>query len=43
MAEEVGEAVAWLAAPSGAWITGQDIVLDGGLSLMAARRDIKEA
>jgi NAD(P)-dependent dehydrogenase (short-subunit alcohol dehydrogenase family) len=43
MAEEVGEAVAWLAASSGAWITGQDIVLDGGLSLMAARRDIKEA
>lgn len=42
-AEEVGEAVAWLAAPSGAWVTGQDIVLDGGLSLMASRRDIKEA
>lgn len=40
--EDVGEAVAWLAAPSGAWVTGQDIVLDGGLSLMAARRDIKE-
>jgi len=41
-AEEVGEAVAWLALPSGGWVTGQDIVLDGGLSLMAARRDIKE-
>jgi NAD(P)-dependent dehydrogenase (short-subunit alcohol dehydrogenase family) len=41
-AEEVGEAVAWLASPAGAWVTGQDIVLDGGLSLMAARRDIKE-
>jgi NAD(P)-dependent dehydrogenase (short-subunit alcohol dehydrogenase family) len=38
--EEVGEAVAWLASRAGAWITGQDIVLDGGLSLMAARRDI---
>ncbi|MCC7282428.1 MAG: SDR family oxidoreductase [Acetobacteraceae bacterium] len=41
-AAEVGEAVAWLASPAGAWVTGQDIVLDGGLSLMAARRDIKE-
>lgn len=41
-AEEIGEAVAWLASPAGAWVTGQDIVLDGGLSLMAARRDIKE-
>jgi NAD(P)-dependent dehydrogenase (short-subunit alcohol dehydrogenase family) len=40
--DEVGEAVAWLAAPEGGWVTGQDIVLDGGLSLMAARRDIKE-
>jgi NAD(P)-dependent dehydrogenase (short-subunit alcohol dehydrogenase family) len=36
--EDVGAAVAWLAAPTGAWVTGQDIVLDGGLSLMAARR-----
>lgn len=42
-AEDVGEAVAWLAAPSGEWVTGQDIILDGGLSLMAARRDIREA
>jgi len=41
-AEEVGEAVAWLASAAGSWVTGQDIVLDGGLSLMAARRDIKE-
>jgi NAD(P)-dependent dehydrogenase (short-subunit alcohol dehydrogenase family) len=39
-AEEVGEAVAWLASRAGEWITGQDIVLDGGLSLMAARRDV---
>jgi NAD(P)-dependent dehydrogenase (short-subunit alcohol dehydrogenase family) len=39
-ADDVGEAVAWLASPAAAWVTGQDIVLDGGLSLMAARRDI---
>jgi 2-keto-3-deoxy-L-fuconate dehydrogenase len=38
---EIGEAIAWLASPAGAWVTGQDIVLDGGLSLMAARRDIR--
>jgi len=38
--EEIGEAIAWLASPAGAWMTGQDVVLDGGLSLLAARRDI---
>lgn len=35
-AEEVGAAIAWLASDRGGWITGQDIRLDGGLSLRAA-------
>ena len=35
-AREVGAMVATLAGPNGEWITGQDIRLDGGLSLRAA-------
>lgn len=35
-AAEVGEMVATLAGPNGGWITGQDIQMDGGLSLRAA-------
>ncbi|MCF3935256.1 SDR family oxidoreductase [Acuticoccus sp. M5D2P5] len=35
-AEEIGAMVATLAGPQGGWITGQDIQLDGGLSLRAA-------
>jgi 3-oxoacyl-[acyl-carrier protein] reductase len=31
--EEVAEAVAWLAGPGGAYVTGQTIIVDGGLSL----------
>ena len=30
---EVAEAVAWLAGPGGAYVTGQTIIVDGGLSL----------
>jgi 3-oxoacyl-[acyl-carrier protein] reductase len=32
---DVGAAVAFLASPDAAWITGQTIVIDGGLSLRA--------
>ncbi|WP_075222646.1 SDR family NAD(P)-dependent oxidoreductase [Acuticoccus yangtzensis] len=35
-AEDVGAMVAYLAGPNGGWITGQDLQLDGGLSLRAA-------
>ncbi|MBJ3777662.1 SDR family NAD(P)-dependent oxidoreductase [Acuticoccus mangrovi] len=35
-AEEIGAMVATLAGPNGEWITGQDVRLDGGLSLRAA-------
>ena len=35
-AEEVGQAVAWLCDDGAGWVTGQDFVMDGGLSLMAA-------
>lgn len=31
--DEVAEAVAWLAGPGGAYVTGQTIIVDGGLSL----------
>lgn len=31
--EEVAEAVAWLAGPGGAYVTGQTIIVDGGMSL----------
>jgi len=31
--EEVAEAVAWLVGPGGAYVTGQTIIVDGGLSL----------
>jgi NAD(P)-dependent dehydrogenase (short-subunit alcohol dehydrogenase family) len=33
---DVGSAVAFLASPDAAWITGQTIVVDGGLSLRAS-------
>ena len=33
--EEVGSAVAYLCSEEASWITGQDFVLDGGLSLAA--------
>ncbi len=35
-ADEVGQAVAWLCSDAAGWITGQDLVMDGGLSLTAA-------
>lgn len=35
-AEEVGQAVAWLCSDQAGWVTGQDLVMDGGLSLTAA-------
>lgn len=35
-AQEVGRAVAWLCSDDAGWVTGQDIVMDGGLSLTAA-------
>jgi 3-oxoacyl-[acyl-carrier protein] reductase len=31
--EEIAEAVAWLAGPGGGYVTGQTIIVDGGLSL----------
>lgn len=31
--EEIAEAVAWLVGPGGAYVTGQTIIVDGGLSL----------
>ncbi len=34
-AEEVGQAVAWLCDDDSGWVTGQDFVMDGGLSLTA--------
>lgn len=34
--EEIGQAVAWLCGEDASWITGQDLVMDGGLSLTAA-------
>ena len=34
-AEEVGQTVAWLCSESASWITGQDLVMDGGLSISA--------
>jgi NAD(P)-dependent dehydrogenase (short-subunit alcohol dehydrogenase family) len=33
--EDIGAAVAFLASPDAAWITGQTIVIDGGISLRA--------
>lgn len=33
--EEIGQAVAWLCSDDAGWITGQDLVMDGGLSLTA--------
>jgi NAD(P)-dependent dehydrogenase (short-subunit alcohol dehydrogenase family) len=35
-AQEVGRAVAWLCSDDAGWVTGQDFVMDGGLSLTAA-------
>ena len=35
-AEEIGAAVAWLCSDDAGWVTGQDVVMDGGLSLTAA-------
>jgi NAD(P)-dependent dehydrogenase (short-subunit alcohol dehydrogenase family) len=35
-AEEIGQAVAWLCGEHAGWVTGQDLVMDGGLSLTAA-------
>jgi NAD(P)-dependent dehydrogenase (short-subunit alcohol dehydrogenase family) len=35
-AEEIGAAVAWLCSDEAGWVTGQDLVMDGGLSLTAA-------
>ena len=32
-ASEIADAVAWLAGPGGAYVTGQTIIVDGGLSL----------
>ncbi|MGB0505719.1 MAG: SDR family oxidoreductase [Pikeienuella sp.] len=34
--EEVAEVIAFLASPDSGWIKGQDIVIDGGMSAMAA-------
>lgn len=34
-AEEIGQAVAWLCSEDAGWVTGQDLVMDGGLSLTA--------
>lgn len=34
--EEIGQAVAWLCSDAAGWVTGQDLVMDGGLSLTAA-------
>jgi NAD(P)-dependent dehydrogenase (short-subunit alcohol dehydrogenase family) len=34
--EDIGAAVAFLASPDAAWITGQTLVIDGGLSLRAS-------
>jgi NAD(P)-dependent dehydrogenase (short-subunit alcohol dehydrogenase family) len=34
--DEVAEAVLYLVAPSGAWITGTTILIDGGTSLLGA-------
>jgi meso-butanediol dehydrogenase/(S,S)-butanediol dehydrogenase/diacetyl reductase len=34
-AQEIGQAVAWLCSDDAGWITGQDLVMDGGLSLTA--------
>jgi 3-oxoacyl-[acyl-carrier protein] reductase len=31
--EEIAEAAAWLLGPGGSYVTGQTIVVDGGLSL----------
>jgi 3-oxoacyl-[acyl-carrier protein] reductase len=31
--EEIAEAVAWLSGPGGSYVTGQTIIVDGGLSL----------
>ena len=33
--EEIGQTVAWLCSDDASWITGQDLVMDGGLSLTA--------
>jgi len=33
--EEIGQAVAWLCGEDAGWVTGQDFVMDGGLSLTA--------
>jgi len=33
--DEIGQAVAWLCSEDASWITGQDLVMDGGLSLTA--------
>lgn len=34
--EEVGDAVVWLAGPQSAWVTGQNIAVDGGHTLRRA-------
>lgn len=44
-AKEVAEAAAWLCGPKASFITGQDIAVDGGLSLMlqdAMAREVAE-
>jgi NAD(P)-dependent dehydrogenase (short-subunit alcohol dehydrogenase family) len=35
-AEEVGDLIAFLASPAAAYITGTDIVIDGGLEVTSA-------
>ncbi|MCW2646683.1 MAG: family oxidoreductase, partial [Pseudonocardiales bacterium] len=34
--EDIGAAVAFLASSDAAWITGQTMVIDGGISLRAS-------
>jgi NAD(P)-dependent dehydrogenase (short-subunit alcohol dehydrogenase family) len=33
---EIADVIAFLASPQSAWIKGQDLVIDGGMSAMAA-------
>ena len=38
-AREIASLIAWICGPDGAYLTGESIVMDGGLTLMAAQQD----
>jgi NAD(P)-dependent dehydrogenase (short-subunit alcohol dehydrogenase family) len=38
-AREIASLIAWICGPDAAYLTGESIVMDGGLTLMAAQQD----